>query len=110
MGQGGVNHVCFTMTGHCLITGGAGAMGAAVAKLAAQQGYAVSLLSLAAEEPVAARLVQDIQIAGGKAQFIVADVAREADVVAAYQQAAETFGGANRRLPRGRGLHRQHGP
>ncbi len=80
------------MTEHCLITGGAGAMGAAVAKLAAENGYAVSLLSLESERPVAEGLVQEIRSGGGNAQFIPADVSQEHVVVAAYQKAASSFG------------------
>jgi len=80
------------MTKHCLITGGAGAMGAAVAKSAAKSGYAISLLSLEAERTVAEVLVQDIRSGGGHAQFISTDVSSEADVVAAYQKAADKFG------------------
>lgn len=82
----------FAMTQHCLITGGAGAMGAAVARGAAKCGDAISLLSLEAERSAAEALVQDICTGGGRAQFIPTDVSSEADVVAAYQQAAETFG------------------
>ena len=67
-------------------------MGAAVARSAAQSGAAVTLLSLAAEQSVADDLVQDIRSDGGCAQFIPADVSNEADVVAAYQKAAEAFG------------------
>ena len=81
----------FAMTEHCLITGGAGAMGAAVAKGAAKCGNAVSLLSLEAEQSAAEALVQDIRSGGGRAQFIPADVSNEADVVAACQKAADRF-------------------
>ncbi|MCY4180077.1 MAG: SDR family oxidoreductase [Litoreibacter sp.] len=82
----------FAMTGHCLITGGAGAMGAAVAKSAAQRGHAVSLLSLASEQNVAAALVHDIRSGGGQAEFIAADVSKEEDILRAYAQAASSFG------------------
>lgn len=82
----------FAMTGHCLITGGAGAMGAATARLAAQQGYAVSLVSLATERAPAEALVQDIASKGGAAQFIAADVASEDDIKNAYRLAKSAYG------------------
>ncbi|MDE0209456.1 MAG: SDR family oxidoreductase [Boseongicola sp.] len=80
------------MTGHCLITGGAGAMGAATARLAARNGYAVSLVSLEAERASAEALVREIAEGGGAASFVSADVSSEADVVEAYKTAAGTFG------------------
>ncbi len=80
------------MNGHCLITGGAGAMGAATARLAARQGYAVSLLSLEAERASAERLVSEIASAGGAARFMAADVSEEKDVLAAYAEATRSFG------------------
>lgn len=67
-------------------------MGTAVAKLASENGYAVSLLSLEAERTVAEQLVQEIQAGGANAQFIPTDVSREEDVTAAYQQATAAFG------------------
>ncbi|MXY34420.1 MAG: SDR family NAD(P)-dependent oxidoreductase, partial [Boseongicola sp. SB0664_bin_43] len=80
------------VTGHCLITGGAGAMGAATARLAARNGYAVSLVSLEAERASAEALVREIAEGGGAASFVSADVSSESDVVEAYRTAAETFG------------------
>lgn len=80
------------MTAHCLITGGAGAMGAAVAQLASKNGYAVSLLSLEDERVTAQALVAGIRSDGGDAMFIPTDVSQEYDVAAAYQQAAQRFG------------------
>ena len=80
------------MTGHCLITGGAGAIGAATAKLAAQSGFAVSLLSLEADRAAAEVLVDDINASGGQAKFFAADVSSEDDITNAYRQANDAFG------------------
>lgn len=80
------------VTGHCLITGGAGAMGAATACLAAQSGYAVSVVSLESERSQADAILDEIRLSGGAASFFAADVSREGDVVSAYKMAAEKYG------------------
>lgn len=80
------------MTAHCLITGGASGMGASTARLAAKNGYAVSIVSLESERDTAADLVLEIKDGGGTAQFIAADVAIENDVIQAYKVATETYG------------------
>ncbi|MDE0522345.1 MAG: SDR family oxidoreductase [Boseongicola sp.] len=80
------------MRDHCLITGGAGAMGAATARLAAKGGYAVSLLSLESERDSALRLVREISDSGGSATFIPADVSSEESIVRAYEAATEVHG------------------
>ncbi len=80
------------MNAHCLITGGAGAIGAATARLAARNGYAVSLVSLEAERDSASRLAKEISDAGGSATFIPADVSSEESVVQAYRTATEVHG------------------
>ena len=67
-------------------------MGAATARLAARNGYAVSLVSLEAERASAEALVREIAEGGGAASFVSADVSSEADVVEAYKTAAGTFG------------------
>ena len=90
--MGGIDHAFFAMTGHCLITGGAGAIGAAVARRASRSGYAVSVLSLESERAAAQMLVDDIRADGGDALFVPTDVSQEPDVVAAYQQAAQRYG------------------
>ena len=84
--------MCFAMNKHCLITGGAGAMGAATARLAAGQGQSVTLVSLEAERAQASALVDEITAAGGTAQFLAADVSSEADIVAAFAGAVQAFG------------------
>lgn len=67
-------------------------MGAATARLAAQNGYSITLVSLEAEREAAEQLVEEIQKGGGSSAFFAADVAVEGDVVRAYRSAAELFG------------------
>ncbi len=80
------------VTQHCVITGGASGMGEATARLAAENGYAVSILSLEEERAAGEALVAEIKDNGGSAAFFAVDVSSESDVTAAYQRAAETFG------------------
>ena len=67
-------------------------MGAAAARLAASNGYAVSVVSLESERETASQLVKVIADSGGEAIFIPADMATETDVIAAYETAAAAFG------------------
>lgn len=85
-------HEKVVMTAHCLITGGASGMGAATARLAAQSGYSISVVSLEEEREAAEQLVSQIQEGGASSAFFAADVAIEDDVVQAYKSAAELFG------------------
>ena len=68
-----------------LVTGGSRGIGAAVARTAAAQGWAVAVNythnSLAADE-----VVRDIRAAGGNAITVQADVAEEAQVLAMYEK------------------------
>ncbi|MEM1372525.1 MAG: SDR family NAD(P)-dependent oxidoreductase, partial [Pseudomonadota bacterium] len=80
------------MTKHCVITGGAGGMGQSTARLAAGNGYAVSILSLEEERATGEALAQEICDRGGRAAFLATDVAFEDSVVSAYAEAAEAFG------------------
>ncbi len=63
-----------------LITGGSRGIGAATARLAAAEGYAVCI-SYLRNKPAAEAVVQEIAKAGGKAMAVAADVAVEADVL-----------------------------
>lgn len=67
-------------------------MGAATARQAARNGYAVSIVSLEAERDAGEGLADEITTAGGAAAFFAADVAQESDVVAAYRASTERFG------------------
>ena len=66
--------------GVVLITGGSRGIGAATARLAAQQGYAVCLNYRTARD-AADGVVRDIAAAGGRAVAVQADVAIEEDVL-----------------------------
>lgn len=83
------------LNGHCIITGGAGAMGAATARLAAKSGYAVTILSLEAEQARAEGLISEIKTLNGRVQFIPTDVSCEDDVIASYASAVDAFGAPN---------------
>jgi NAD(P)-dependent dehydrogenase (short-subunit alcohol dehydrogenase family) len=67
-----------------LITGGSRGIGAAVAIIAAQRGYAVAV-NYASNEKAAAQVVEQITKAGGDAFAIQGDVARESDIMTMFQ-------------------------
>jgi NAD(P)-dependent dehydrogenase (short-subunit alcohol dehydrogenase family) len=68
------------MTGEIvLITGGGRGIGAATARLAAARGYAVAI-NYKSNAEAAARVVNEIEAAGGRATSIPGDMAQEADV------------------------------
>jgi NAD(P)-dependent dehydrogenase (short-subunit alcohol dehydrogenase family) len=70
-----------------VVTGGGRGIGAATAKLAAQRGYAVCVNYLRNRE-AAQGVVQAIEEDGGKAKAVAGDVAREADVIRIFDEAA----------------------
>jgi NAD(P)-dependent dehydrogenase (short-subunit alcohol dehydrogenase family) len=74
-----------------LITGGSRGIGAATARAAARAGWTVVLSYRAASE-AAARVVDEILAAGGRAEAICADVGREADVVALFAHCRDRHG------------------
>jgi NAD(P)-dependent dehydrogenase (short-subunit alcohol dehydrogenase family) len=76
--------------GVVLVTGGSRGIGAAVARSAARAGWAVCL-TYRADAAAAAAVVAGIEAAGGTAAAVRADVAVEADVLAAFA-AAEAIG------------------
>ncbi|WP_293779506.1 SDR family oxidoreductase [uncultured Oxalicibacterium sp.] len=74
-----------------LITGGSRGIGAAIAELAAAQGYAVCFSyksNRAAADAVVARITQ----AGGQALAVAADVAVEADILRLFATCEQEFG------------------
>jgi NAD(P)-dependent dehydrogenase (short-subunit alcohol dehydrogenase family) len=74
-----------------VITGGSRGIGAATARLAAAEGYAVCVNYL--NNHVAAEtVVKDIRSAGGKAVAVAADVSIEADVIRLFENAAQQLG------------------
>ena len=71
-----------------LITGGGRGIGAATARLAAERGYAVCVNYLRNRE-AADKVVSAIEQAGGRAKAVAGDVAREADVLRMFDEAAK---------------------
>jgi len=80
------------MADHILITGGSSGIGAAVARLASQRGIPVAI-TFRSHPNEAAALVAELRAAGGEAHAFSADVAREADVVRAFERADAAFPG-----------------
>lgn len=74
-----------------LITGGSRGIGAATARAAAQNGYAVAI-NYANDAAAAERVVSDIKKSGGRAIAVKADVAREDEIVRLFQEVKEEFG------------------
>ncbi|NMM10017.1 MAG: SDR family oxidoreductase [Polaromonas sp.] len=74
-----------------LITGGSRGIGAACALLAARKGYAVAV-NYATNALAADAVVRQIHQAGGRAMAVQADVAREEQVVAMFQQIEAQLG------------------
>ncbi|MCY4151048.1 MAG: SDR family oxidoreductase [Aestuariivita sp.] len=80
------------MSQHCVVTGGASGMGASTARLAAKNGFSVSILSLERDRAAGEVLIKEISDIGGKASFFPVDVALESEVVLAYDAAVREFG------------------
>ncbi|WP_219671984.1 SDR family NAD(P)-dependent oxidoreductase [Streptomyces bambusae] len=73
-----------------LITGASAGIGAAAARVFCREGAAVTLI--ARREPELAALTEELRAAGHQAQYVVADVARPADVARAVTAAVTTYG------------------
>ncbi len=73
-----------------LVTGGSRGIGAAVARRAAAAGYDVAL-TYAQDRDAAHAVARDVEAAGRRAVVVQADVANEADIVAAFD-AADALG------------------
>lgn len=74
-----------------IVTGGSRGIGAATARLAAEQGYAVCVNYLRNQE-AANNVVNSIQKMGGQAVAIAADVASENDVVRLFETVDQQLG------------------
>lgn len=72
--------------GVMLVTGGSRGIGAATARLAAARGWTIALLYRDREADASA-VVHTIEATGGRAVAIKADVANEADILRAFEQA-----------------------
>jgi NAD(P)-dependent dehydrogenase (short-subunit alcohol dehydrogenase family) len=70
-----------------LVTGGGRGIGAATAKLAAQRGYAVCVNYLRNRD-AAESVAGAIRSEGGEARAVAGDIAREADVIRMFDEAA----------------------
>lgn len=74
-----------------IVTGGGRGIGAATARLAAERGYAVCV-NYASNRAAAERVVSEIAGAGGSAIAVQGDVAKEADVLRLFDEAARALG------------------
>lgn len=74
-----------------LITGGSRGIGAATARAAAREGYAVAI-NYANDAGAAERVVADIKAEGGRAVAIKADVARDDEITKMFVAAEKEFG------------------
>jgi NAD(P)-dependent dehydrogenase (short-subunit alcohol dehydrogenase family) len=73
-----------------IITGGAGGIGSATAKLFASEGASVAILDL--DENKAALVAEEINQAGGQAIAIGLDVSDESQVIKAIKEVVDEFG------------------
>ena len=74
-----------------LVTGGSRGIGAAVARRAAKEGYAVAV-NYHSDRSAAEALVAEITAAGGSAIAVQGDVGRDADVVAMFDLVTHSLG------------------
>jgi NAD(P)-dependent dehydrogenase (short-subunit alcohol dehydrogenase family) len=79
------------MSGVCLITGGARGIGAATARLVADDGMAVAI-GYREHAEAAEALAAEITRRGGKAVPVKGDVGREADIIAMFDAAEKALG------------------
>ncbi len=77
--------------GTLVVTGAGRGIGAAIARLAGAQGYAVAVNYAGSEGPAAA-VAREIEVAGGRALAIQGDVAREADILRLFERAEAALG------------------
>jgi NAD(P)-dependent dehydrogenase (short-subunit alcohol dehydrogenase family) len=77
--------------GTLIVTGASRGIGAAVARLAAERGWAVAV-NFCSGESEAARVVSEIVAASGRAVAIHADVSREEDIVRMFETAVRELG------------------
>jgi 3-oxoacyl-[acyl-carrier protein] reductase len=82
------------MTRVAIVTGGSRGIGRAAAERLAADGMAVVIV-YAGNQAEAGKAVEEIKAAGGQAVAAQADVADEVAVAAAFDLAAETFGGVD---------------
>lgn len=73
------------------ITGAGSGIGAAIARLFAQQGAAIAVLEL--DAAAGARIVDELRASGARAEAIACDVTQDRQVAAAFARVAAAFGG-----------------
>jgi NAD(P)-dependent dehydrogenase (short-subunit alcohol dehydrogenase family) len=74
-----------------IVTGASRGIGAATAKLLAQNGYAVCI-NYRSDKDAAAKVVNDISAAGGEAIAISADISSEAEILNLFNKVQEKLG------------------
>jgi len=74
-----------------IVTGGSRGIGAAVAKLAAKHGFAITV-NYAEDRGAAETVVREISASGGQAIAVGGDVSREDDVKRIFDTASKQFG------------------
>jgi NAD(P)-dependent dehydrogenase (short-subunit alcohol dehydrogenase family) len=79
-----------TDLGTVIVAGASRGIGAAVATLAGEAGYAVAV-NFATGEADAEKVVDAIVAAGGRAVAIKADVAREAEIIRLFERASGSW-------------------
>ncbi len=77
--------------GTLIVTGGSRGIGAAVARLAAQRGYAVAV-NYCTGEAEAKKVVAEITSGGGRAIAVPADISAEHDIVQLFQASERELG------------------
>jgi NAD(P)-dependent dehydrogenase (short-subunit alcohol dehydrogenase family) len=77
--------------GTLIVTGASRGIGASIARLAASRGYGVAV-NYAHDDKGARAVVDEITKAGGRAEALRADIGREADIVALFEQAENALG------------------
>jgi len=77
--------------GTLIVTGASRGIGAAVALLAGERGYAVAV-NFSTSQTEAAKVVDEIVAAGGRAVAIQADVSREEDILRLFKTAERDLG------------------
>jgi NAD(P)-dependent dehydrogenase (short-subunit alcohol dehydrogenase family) len=77
--------------GTLIVTGASRGIGAAIARMASERGYAVAV-NFATGEAEARSLVEQIASAGGRAYVTQADVSREEDVIRLFETAEKKLG------------------
>ena len=89
-----------------IVTGGGRGIGAAIARLAAAQGYAVCI-SYLRDQKAAAEVVASIAAHGGTAMAVQADVAVEDDVIRLFQHVDSSLGRVTALVNNAGILHKQ---